>query len=208
MMWRLNPGTHSSYLIICIYILFRCHYHIILFYLVSLLISCLIRCVCMYVCMCLCVCVCVGVYVCVYVCVCRCVGVCMCARVCIFVCVCLCVCVFVCVYVCVRLCMLSVCVYLYWLECVELLDVSSQYRVSTVLNMLALTSSPEWLIRSFWAPGFGHFVRLFRNQVSPPLWSLLFFNICSLILYLFYLSLSSLLCSLIYVLSSLIRSLF
>jgi len=45
-------------------------------------------------------------------------------------------------------------------------DVALKPTTATICNMAMLTRSPEWLIRSGWAPGMSHFVGLFGNSVE------------------------------------------
>lgn len=45
-------------------------------------------------------------------------------------------------------------------------DVALRPTLSTIVSIAALLCSPRWLIRSHWAPGFGHFIRMFRNDTQ------------------------------------------
>lgn len=45
-------------------------------------------------------------------------------------------------------------------------DVALKPTTATIINMALLTRSPEWLIRSGWAPGMSYFVGLFGTSVE------------------------------------------
>ena len=45
-------------------------------------------------------------------------------------------------------------------------DIALRPTVWTAISMVALLMCPMWLIRSGWAPGLGHFIRLFRDQTK------------------------------------------
>lgn len=45
-------------------------------------------------------------------------------------------------------------------------DVALRPTVSTIVSIAALLYSPRWLIRQHWAPGFRHFVNMFRRDTK------------------------------------------
>jgi len=45
-------------------------------------------------------------------------------------------------------------------------DIALRPTVWTGISMVALLMCPKWLIQSGWAPGLGHFIRLFRDQTK------------------------------------------
>lgn len=51
-------------------------------------------------------------------------------------------------------------------------DVALRPTQSTIMSMAALLCSPRWLIRCHLAPGFSHFVRMFRNDTQKMIESI------------------------------------
>ena len=45
-------------------------------------------------------------------------------------------------------------------------DIALKPTTATVISMLLLTRSPEWLIRLGWAPGFSHFFDIFHTRTE------------------------------------------
>jgi len=45
-------------------------------------------------------------------------------------------------------------------------DIALRPTIWTGISMVALLMCPKWLIRTGWAPGLGHFIRLFRDQTK------------------------------------------
>jgi len=45
-------------------------------------------------------------------------------------------------------------------------DVALRPSIQTMLSMKLLTSSPDFMIKSGWAPGFGHFMHLFKTEIQ------------------------------------------